>query len=100
MSTTGIRRKRIYPRHVKVGIMFPINTEETKFIHITKAFVMETLASYLSKDGVEACIEPFWSFLSAEYRGDGSVMPDKCTPAQWIKRELAFWSAPDSEDDE
>ena len=92
---TGIRRKRNV-----VGIKFPVNDAETKFIHITKAFVVETLTAYLPKDIVGAWADEFWSYLSAEYRGDGSVTPDKCTPAQWVKREYAFWSSPDSDDDE
>ena len=93
ITYTGIRRKRIYPESVRIGIMFPIDKSETKFIRITKAFVVETI-------GKSPDTDEFWSYLSAEYRGDGSVMPDKCTPVQWVIREYVFWSSPDDSDDE
>jgi hypothetical protein len=95
MNTTGIRRKRILPY-----IKFPINKDETEFMHINKAFVVETLTAYLPKDIIEAWASEFWGYLFSAYCGDGSVMPGKCTPAEWIKREYAFWSSPDSDDED
>jgi hypothetical protein len=95
MTTTGIRRKRILPY-----IKFPTNEDETEFLHITKALVVATLTAYLPKDIVEAWANEFWSYLFAEYIGDGSVMPGKCTPAEWIKREYAFWSSSDSDEEQ
>ena len=95
---TGIRRKRIYPS-MEETIKFPLGEGEN--LLMTRHLVMdEVLASYLPKDVFKMWAYEFWSYLKSEYRGAGSVMPDKCTPEEWIKREYAFWSAPDSEDDE
>jgi len=68
-------------------IKFPRNN---RTIRITEDYVVRQLGY----------VQAFWNFIHSEYKND-EAMPSKGQDIKsWLAQEYAFWSSPDSDDED